>query len=146
MGFYCQVRSPDPILSSFLYTLAAQPSPTLHLPSWESSEQTKPELSLDAMKFCLGRRFMTTKSGFIGLAPPEAKPRDIVTILVGAPVPHILRKQGNRYILIGECYAYGVMGGEALGHLSEDLKPMGHRCRPCPKSKSDAPLERFLIE
>jgi hypothetical protein len=49
-----------------------------------------------------------TNSGLISLAPPEAKPRDIVAILVGAPVPHILRKQGNRYILIGECYAYGV--------------------------------------
>jgi hypothetical protein len=89
---------------------------------------------------------MTTKSGFIGLAPPEAKPGDIVAILVGAPVPLILRKRGDQYILIGECYVHGVMGGEALGHLSEELGQMGHRCRPCPKSKSDAPLERFVIE
>lgn len=142
MGIYCHLPR-NPILSSFLDTLTAQPSPTLHLPSWEFSE---PYLSLDAIKFCLGRRFMMTRSGFIGLAPPETKPRDIVAILVGAPVPHILRKQENRYILIGECYTHGIMGGEALGHLSEELEPIGHRCRPCPKSKSDAQLDRFVIE
>jgi hypothetical protein len=89
---YCPVSSMDPILS-FLYTLVAQPSPTIHLPLLEFP---KPylylSLELDAIKFCLGRRFMSTKSGFIGLAPPEAKPGDTVAILVGAPVPHILRK------------------------------------------------------
>ena len=88
-----------------------------------------------------------TKSGLLGLAPPLAIPGDIIAILLGAPVPHVLRKKDSCYTLVGECYVNGVMGGEALAHLSKEiaLQVPGHRVRPFQKSKSTAPLEWFLI-
>jgi hypothetical protein len=138
-------------LYSLWDTLLARPSSILHLPSLDLSRLRGPPLiqyhfaQWDSMKFCLGRKFLITKTGSIGLAPPEAKPGDNVAVLVGAPTPHVLRKQGDHYKLIGECYVHGIMGGEALGHLDEDLKAMGHRCRPCPNRKSNARLEKFTI-
>jgi hypothetical protein len=102
----------------------------------------------ESLRFISGRRIMATETGFIGLAPPNAKPTDIVCIFLGAPVPIILRPHsGGNYNLVGECYVYGVMDGEALGHLNDELRALGHRSRPCPggKSKSSAPLETFKI-
>jgi hypothetical protein len=101
---------------------------------------------LENLKFSVGRRLLVTKKGSLGLAPPAAKPGDIVAVLVGAPVPHVLRQQDDgSYELIGECFIHGIMGGEALAHLSQELKAMGHRCRPHAKSKSDAELTSFTI-
>jgi hypothetical protein len=97
------------------------------------------------MKFCLDRKLLIPKPGFIGLAPLEVKSGDIVAVLIGATTPHVFRKQGCHYKPVGECYIHGIMGGEALGHVSEKLKPMGHRGRPCPNSKPSALFERFII-
>jgi hypothetical protein len=60
------------------------------------------------------RRFYTTHKGFIGQAPSTAVTGDIVCILKGANVPFILRKAGDKYVLIGECYCHGIMYGEAM--------------------------------
>jgi len=149
MGFwlpYASHKSTDSeMLYSFWNTIHARPSPSLQLTSGEILQSTYLS-KWDGMKFCPGRKLLVTKTGFIGLAPPEAKPGDIVAVLIGAPTPHILRKRGNHYKLVGECYIHGIMGGEALGHLNEELKAIGHRCRPCPNSKSNARLETFTIE
>ncbi|KAK3367713.1 heterokaryon incompatibility protein-domain-containing protein [Podospora didyma] len=104
------------------------------------------ELPSESIKFSLGRRLLVTKSGILGLAPASTVPGDLVVVLLGAPVPHILRKQADGdYILVGECYVHGIMGGEALAHLHEYLSSVGHRSRPFRESKSNAPLQRFRI-
>lgn len=89
---------------------------------------------------------MITDTGSVGLAPATAKKGDFVTVLLGAPVPYVLRpreggREGNEYTLIGESYVYGVMDGEAIAHI----RVPGHRSRPFPRSKSSALLERFRI-
>ena len=61
-----------------------------------------------------GKRFFTTRQGFIGLAPSRTAPKDVVCILKGATVPFILRQAGERYVLVGECYCHGIMYGEAM--------------------------------
>jgi hypothetical protein len=89
---------------------------------------------------------VTSTQQTLGLAPPDAIVGDIVAVLIGAPVPHVLRKNsGGTYKLVGECYVSGIMGGEALAHLSNELSAMGHRCRPYATSKSTSPLQEFEI-
>ncbi|KAK4179559.1 heterokaryon incompatibility protein-domain-containing protein [Triangularia setosa] len=52
----------------------------------------------------------------------------------------------NLYTLVGECFVDGIMVGEALNHLQDQLKGMGHRCRTFSKSCSRSPLETFCIQ
>lgn len=67
-----------------------------------------------------GRRLIKTKSGFTGLAPEATKKQDIVAILYGLSVPVVLRHISNAtegdnvFKMIGECFIYGMMDGEAL--------------------------------
>ncbi|KIW03032.1 uncharacterized protein PV09_05685 [Verruconis gallopava] len=76
--------------------------------------------------FGQGRSFFTAVEGYIGLAPKEAKPGDQVCILLGCPMPLVLRPLKNkRYRVVGECYACGLMGAEAfLGPLPERFESL----------------------
>ncbi|KAH7394790.1 hypothetical protein BKA66DRAFT_567177 [Pyrenochaeta sp. MPI-SDFR-AT-0127] len=137
----------DPASDILWPTMRAQPSTTLELtPDGHAKREACP-VTIDGLKFCLGCRFLMTKSGLIGLAPPLAVPGDIIVVLLGAPVPHVLRRKDSYYTLVGECYVHGVMGGEALAHLDQEiaLQVPGHRVRRFLKSRSAASLEWFLI-
>ncbi|KAH7324782.1 heterokaryon incompatibility protein-domain-containing protein [Stachybotrys elegans] len=71
-----------------------------------------------------GRSLVTTDAGFIGLAPRLTAPGDQVHVLPGAATPIILRETGmGSFILIGECYIFGIMHGEAMEQLPpEEVK------------------------
>ncbi|KAH6714263.1 heterokaryon incompatibility protein-domain-containing protein [Leptodontidium sp. MPI-SDFR-AT-0119] len=66
------------------------------------------------------RRFFETKGAshksLFGLGSPAIKNGDLVCILFGCSVPVVLRKDHERkyYQIIGECYVYGMMDGEAI--------------------------------
>jgi hypothetical protein len=62
----------------------------------------------------VGRRLITTKNGYLGLAPEEVEVDDVVAILFGSKFPVILRPSGQNYIYVGECYVDGIMDGEIL--------------------------------
>ena len=127
-------------------TILAQASSTLELTPDEIRMKEARPVRLDALKFCRGRKFFITQGGSIGLAPIDSSPGDIIAVLLGAPVPHLLRKRSDGlYTFIGECYVYGIMNGEALAHLGERLKSLGHRCRPFLESRSNSPLQVFKI-
>jgi hypothetical protein len=53
-----------------------------------------------------------------GLAPEEARLSDIIVILYGCSVPVVLRRMPNNsqniWQLLGECFVYGIMEGEAM--------------------------------
>jgi hypothetical protein len=65
--------------------------------------------------------FVTTK-GYLGLAPWNARKGDLICVLLGGSTPFLLRPVPSRhhFTLVGECYVYGIMGGELFGH------EMGH--------------------
>ena len=71
------------------------------------------------------RLIRTAKHGFLGLAPNETSQRDIIVILYGLSVPVVLRhiadalEGDNVYTLIGDCFIYGMMDGEALDFKEE---------------------------
>ncbi len=60
------------------------------------------------------RRLIITQNGYIGLAPYTAEPDDVISILLGAQTPFVLRQQDDEWILLGECYIHGMMNGEAF--------------------------------
>jgi hypothetical protein len=50
-----------------------------------------------------------------GLAPQDARLNDRIAILHGCSVPVVLRRDEKAWKLIGECFVYGNMDGEAMG-------------------------------
>ena len=59
-----------------------------------------------AHRSCFGRSLFFTSKGLLGLGPEEARPRDVVTVILGCSVPMLLRKVGNRYEVLGEACKY----------------------------------------
>ncbi|KAK3379158.1 heterokaryon incompatibility protein-domain-containing protein [Lasiosphaeria ovina] len=65
----------------------------------------------------VGRRFFTTRRGFMGIGPPEAQAGDVVCVFLGGETPFVLRPgKGGRYKLVRQCYLHGFMMGEAIAH------------------------------
>ena len=60
------------------------------------------------------RQLITTSKGNIGLCTSDAKEGDLICILLGVRVPLILRKEGDHYVILGDCYVDGIMDGEAI--------------------------------
>ncbi|KAE8446869.1 hypothetical protein EG329_011500 [Mollisiaceae sp. DMI_Dod_QoI] len=74
------------------------------------------------------RRFARTTRGYYVMGPGAMEKGDIVCVLFGGKMPFCLRPfLGSRcYLLVGECYIYGFMNGEAVemleaGVFSEDI-------------------------
>jgi hypothetical protein len=65
---------------------------------------------------CGHRRLLVSKRGYVGLAPGHAEPGDVVAVLHGGSTPFLLRPGAvpGVYSVVGECFVYGIMGGEAL--------------------------------
>jgi hypothetical protein len=69
-----------------------------------------------------GRRFFTTKNGYMGLGPSLVRLSDKIVILLGGKTPFILRKvEKGGYRFIGECYVHGMMTGNGLNR-SKDMQ------------------------
>jgi hypothetical protein len=60
------------------------------------------------------RRLFSTSSGFIGNGPEVLQVGDRVCILFGGDVPYILRPERDHFLLVGESYVSGIMGGEFI--------------------------------
>ena len=57
-----------------------------------------------------------TEGGFLTNVPQTYQIGDIVVILYGWYNPFLLRPSPRGLLLIGECYAYSIMHGEAIDH------------------------------
>jgi len=71
-------------------------------------------------KFFLCRDAQNNSERLLGLGPRSIAPDDLVCILFGCSVPVILRKVEDirdRFSLVGECFVYERMDGEALASL-----------------------------
>lgn len=63
---------------------------------------------------CNGRRLFLTAAGHLAVGPAEMQKGDLVCILLGCGVPYVLRDVDDHYILVGECFVYGMMDGDYL--------------------------------
>lgn len=71
--------------------------------------------ALKAMSLvCKGRRFCTSRKGFMGLAPDIAQVGDKICLVSGCCTPLIIRGDGSNFSLVGESYVHGVMDGELM--------------------------------
>jgi len=61
-----------------------------------------------------GRRLAITATGYLGMVPEEALKGDVIAVLYGCNFPVVLRRCGERHLVIGECYVDGVMDGELM--------------------------------
>jgi hypothetical protein len=53
--------------------------------------------------FQFNRRLFATKRGYLGLAPPDTRKKDLVCVLLGGEVPYVLRQSDDGgYTMIGE--------------------------------------------
>ncbi|MCJ1385797.1 hypothetical protein MMC17_008921 [Xylographa soralifera] len=69
--------------------------------------------SLSAMSY--GKRLgITEKHGILCQLPEQAQPNDFVAIIVGCPIPFVLRPQGKHYSLVGCCYLDNLMDGQVV--------------------------------
>ncbi|KAI1097515.1 heterokaryon incompatibility protein-domain-containing protein [Jackrogersella minutella] len=69
-------------------------------------------------QFTRCRRFVTTKKGYMGLAPSKTEVGDKVILLQGHKGPVVSRPAGERWKLVGDCYLHGVMEGEVFDYDS----------------------------
>ncbi|KAK5652642.1 hypothetical protein OQA88_10235 [Cercophora sp. LCS_1] len=65
---------------------------------------------------CAHRRLLVSKRGYIGLAPWSTEVGDVIVVLHGGRTPFLLRpgSEPGVYEFVGECFVYGIMGGEGL--------------------------------
>ncbi|KAF4448948.1 heterokaryon incompatibility protein [Fusarium austroafricanum] len=61
------------------------------------------------------RLFFTKDLSYIGLGPRIMEKNDILCVLFGGATPFVLRRVGKYYRLVGECYVFDLMSGEAIG-------------------------------
>jgi len=94
------------------------------------------ELALDevarlrAMRFATTMKLMSiqrsvglTHKGYIASVPGHAEPGDFICVLFGGKVPFIIRPEAreSRYILLGDTYVHGIMKGEAVEGVANEL-------------------------
>jgi len=69
-------------------------------------------------------RLFLLDNNALGIASETIEVEDIIVVPLGGEVPLVLRRTGERYLLVAECYVHGIMDGEALiekrKHAQED--------------------------
>jgi len=78
----------------------------------EKSRLVSYEVANQARRCLTSRKLITTKGGYLALAPLRTQRGDVISILFGCSTPMVLRPFGSHYRLIGEAYVYGIMDGE----------------------------------
>ena len=77
---------------------------------------------MQVLSACAKRRFAVTERGYMALVPHCARIGDRIALILGAPVPFVLRATGN-YVgwclqetmqLVGDAYVHGIMDGEGM--------------------------------
>ena len=100
-----------------------EPSHGLHIATkLTAAGAVEKQFLLRVQSVVWGRRLMRTSShNLIGLVPEETKKRDMIAILHGCSVPVVLRRVEEHsgsleeaFKLVGECFLYGMMDGEAM--------------------------------
>lgn len=71
------------------------------------------KVSVEIMNMCHNRCFFFMSSGHFGLGPHNMQRGDVIAILLGFPWPVALRIVDRKFRLVGPCFVYGWMEGEA---------------------------------
>jgi hypothetical protein len=66
------------------------------------------------MEITKKKSFFITRTGYFGLGPLALEEGDMVCVLPGCSVPLLIRKRDYYHVLVGECFVWGLMDGEAM--------------------------------
>jgi len=58
-------------------------------------------------------RFIVTEGGYMAFGSCDMRRGDLICCLYGSTVPLIIRPENGHYIVVGPCFLYGIMQGEA---------------------------------
>jgi len=61
-----------------------------------------------------GGHLIETENGLFGMASGLVQKGDAVCVLFGCPIPIILRKMGENWVIFQSCYVYGLDEGSSL--------------------------------
>jgi hypothetical protein len=59
------------------------------------------------------RNFFVSELGYMGIGPKPLQEGDMVCVFPGCRVPLLIRKEADHHLLVGECFVWGLMDGEA---------------------------------
>jgi hypothetical protein len=62
----------------------------------------------------VNRTFFISRKGYMGMGPEIMEKEDMICVILGCNVPLVLRKVRDHYLLVGECFVWGLMDGEAM--------------------------------
>ncbi|KAF7548679.1 hypothetical protein G7Z17_g6923 [Cylindrodendrum hubeiense] len=97
---------------------ALSPSSKAEIQHWQGGKPRHAmEWFLDSTRDITQRRPGVTDDGWIGMLPPGAEIDDWVFVPLGSAVPFVIRRDGEMWKLVGECYIQGVMQGELFEAL-----------------------------
>lgn len=94
-----------------------------------ASDNGEPDMyATEASHFCFNRSFFVTSAGRMGVGPSDTRLGDIVAVLPGSGVPFVIRsrEEAGGWLIVGESYVDGLMGGEAIqswkqGRLQKEI-------------------------
>ena len=62
----------------------------------------------------IGNKIVKTTGGLLANVPEACQAGDVIAILYGWSTPFLVRPVPTGYLLIGDCYVFGIMRGEAI--------------------------------
>lgn len=80
-------------------------------------------LYLGCLPLCVGRRLAVLESEIPCLVPGNTCIGDVLCILTGAPLPLVLRPQGESFRIVGCCYIHDMMDGQLFENENENELP-----------------------
>jgi len=92
---------------------------------WQQSRLKEPDRDRlwrgEVVSLVNGRRRFAAENGVLGMVPNEAREGDTICILLGAPIPLVLRPSASTvgHVLVGGCYVNGIMRADAISYLKE---------------------------
>ena len=70
----------------------------------------------------LGRKVLTSETGFFGIGVSQIEVGDIITLVFGSTAPLILRRCAESYRIVGSAYVSGLMDPDLLDHYYDTTK------------------------
>ena len=111
------------------YTIRCSQDPDAGLPTMEiileevreEVEKHKTTLSMleKTVRVLSDYRLFHTSDGYLGLAPRNLLPGDLICALQNCSFPVLLRKRESHYVHVGPCFVLGLMNGEAEKLIEE---------------------------
>ncbi|KAH7350429.1 heterokaryon incompatibility protein-domain-containing protein [Pyrenochaeta sp. MPI-SDFR-AT-0127] len=101
--------------------ITKQWNPSLSDMEWLEEKNAEASLFMEAMaRHAPGKDLFATFTSRIGIGPQGIQAGDKIILVNGARVVYAVRKQGDSYRMVGECYLHGVMNGEMIQDIQRN--------------------------